>query len=143
MISDTTYLLRECNAGCKMASNAMEQVLPHVEDKALGDLLHKYNQKHLDIGATCHDMLNAAGDKSKDPHPMTRMMAWMGTEMKLTLHDDNGSVAGMMMDGCAMGIKSLSRYLNDYPKASQESQDLTKKLIHLEEDFLVELKPFV
>ena len=38
-----------------------------------------------------------------------------------------------------MGIKSLSRYLNQYSDASQESRDLARKLIRMEEDFLVEL----
>lgn len=143
MISDTAYLLRECNAGCRMASNAMEQVLPHVEDKKLGDLLHKYNRKHMDAKTNCHEMLCHMGEEDKDPHPLTRAMAWMGTEMKLTISDDNSTIAGMMMDGCSMGIKTLSRYLNQYPYASDESKDLARKLIRIEEDFLLELKPFV
>ena len=63
--------------------------------------------------------------------------------MKLNIRDDNSTVAGLLMDGCSMGIKSLSRYLNQYPEASEESQDLTRKLIHLEEDFMMQLKSFV
>ncbi len=143
MISDTTYLLRECNSGCKMASGAMEQVMPHVRDQKLSDLLHKYNEKHLDIGASCHELLTEDGDNGKDPHPLTRAMSWMSTEMKLNISDDNSTVAGLLMDGCSMGIKSLSRYLNQYPEASGESRELTRKLIHLEEDFMMQLKSFV
>lgn len=143
MISDTTYLLRECNSGCKMASGSMEQVMPHVHDQKLSELLHRYNEKHLDIGASCHELLTEHGDNGKDPHPLTRAMSYMGTEMKLNLRDDNSYVAGLLMDGCSMGIKSLSRYLNQYPDASTESRDLTRKLIHLEEDLMVELKKFV
>lgn len=143
MISDTTYLLRECNSGCKMASDAMEQVMPHVHDQKLSDLLHHYNQKHLDIGASCHELLDKDGDNGKDPHPLTRAMSYMSTEMKLGISDDNSTVAGLLMDGCSTGIKSLSRYLNQYPEASAQSRELTRNLIHLEEDFMMQLKSFV
>ena len=32
--------------------------------------------------------------------------------MKLTVHDSDKTVADLMTDGCNMGVKSLSRYLN-------------------------------
>ena len=32
---DTINLLKECNAGCKSATNSMEQVLPYVKDEKL------------------------------------------------------------------------------------------------------------
>ena len=139
MISDTTYLLKECNAGCRMATNSLEQVIPHVEDQKLCDLLHKYDLKHREIKEGCDVLLGKIGEEKNEPHPLARAFAWMGTEMKLTLRDDDSTVAGMMMDGCSMGIKSLSRYLNQYSEASTESRDLARKLIHMEEDFLVEL----
>lgn len=143
MISDTAYLLKECNAGCRMATSAMEQVMPHVDDKGLCDLLQKYDQKHRDIKEDCHSLLCKMGEDKKEPHPLARAFAWMETEMKLTIRDDNSAVAGLMMDGCSMGIKSLSRYLNQYPQASEESRELARKLIRMEEDFLLELGPYV
>ena len=143
MISDTTYLLKECNAGCRMATNSLEQVMPHVDDQRLSDLLHKYNLKHQEIKEGCDALLYKNGKETEEPHPLARAFAWMGTEMKLTFRDDDSTVAGMMMDGCSMGIKSLSRYLNQYSDASQESRDLARKLIKMEEDFLVELGHYI
>ena len=143
MISDTTYLLKECNAGCRMATNSLEQVIPHVEDQKLCDLLHKYDLKHREIKEGCDVLLGKIGEEKNEPHPLARAFAWMGTEMKLSFRDDGSAVAGMMMDGCSMGIKSLSRYLNQYSEASQESRDLARKLIRMEEDFLVELGHYI
>ena len=48
-----------------------------------------------------------------------------------------------MMDGCNMGIQSVSEYLNQYPQASQESKSLAKKLVETEEMFMKELKKFL
>lgn len=143
MISDTTYLLKECTAGCRQASGSLAQVIPHVDDRGFCDLLQKYEQKHREIRDNCHALLCEMGEDEKDPHPLARAFAWMGTEMKLTVRDDNSAVAGLMMDGCSMGIKSLSRYLNQYPQASEESRSIARKLIRTEEDFLLELGPYM
>ena len=62
MISDTTYLLKECNAGCRMATNSLEQVIPHVEDQKLCDLLHKYDLKHREIKEGCDVLLGKIGE---------------------------------------------------------------------------------
>ena len=143
MLHDTICLLKECNSGCKSATNSMEQVLPYVKDEKLSDLIHKYNAKHVDLGDSCHKMLNELGKDEEDPKPVSRAMAWLGTEMKLTMNDDTKTIVGMMMDGCNMGIKSLSGYMNEYSEASAESRALTKRLVKLEEDFHEELRAFI
>lgn len=143
MIHDTICLLKECNSGCKSATNSMEQVLPYVKDEELSNLIHKYNEKHVSIGDDCHTMLNEYGKDEKDPEPIAGAMAWLGTEIKLKMDDSTEKIAGLMMDGCNMGIKGLSSSLNQYKDASAESRRLTTRLVHMEEDFLEELKPFV
>ena len=45
MISDTAYLLKECNAGCRMATNSLQQAISHADDQRLCDLLHKYDRE--------------------------------------------------------------------------------------------------
>jgi len=44
-----------------------------------------------------------------------------------------------MIDGCNMGIKSVSEYINKYKTASKESVDLAKKLVKAEQEFMNEL----
>ena len=74
---------------------------------------------------------------------MASACAWMGVEMKMTMHPNNHEVAKLMMDGCNMGIQSVSEYLNKYPDASAESQRTAKDIIKIEEDFMQEMKAFV
>ncbi len=139
MNDDTIKLLRECNAGCKSATNSMEQVMPYIKDTHLKDLITSYNEKHVRTGDSCHELLNSVGENEKDPAAMAKVMSWMGTEMKLMINDDDSKVAEIMIDGCNMGIKSLSRYLNQYKGADTESVHLTEKLIKIEQDFMKEL----
>jgi len=48
-----------------------------------------------------------------------------------------------MTDGCNMGVKSLSRYLNQYAAADEAAKDITKRLIRLEEALAVHMRDFL
>ncbi|MBR2338577.1 MAG: hypothetical protein IKA63_03835 [Clostridia bacterium] len=144
MNEDTIKLLKECNAGCKSATNSMEQVMPFIkEDHGLRDILKKFNDEHISIGDECHALLNEIREDEKDPHPAAKVFSWISTEMKLMMDSQPEHIAELLLDGCNMGIKSLSRYLNQYQKASEETRELTRKLIQCEQQFYKELLPYV
>ena len=42
-----------------------------------------------------------------------------------------------------MGVKSLNRYLNQYEAASEDSKDITKRLIALEEKLAEDIRRFL
>ena len=144
MNNDTICLLKECNSGCKNATNSMEQVLPFCkEDSTIKKTIDKYNDEHIAIGDECHKLLNELQKDEKDPPSIVKAFSWVSTEMKLMLDNDAKKIAGIMFDGCSMGIKSLSGYLNQYPDASEESRNLTRKLIDLEKEFMDDMLNFV
>ena len=59
------------------------------------------------------------------------------------MREDNHQAAKILMDGCNMGIQSLSEYINKYKAASKESISIAKSLIKTEEDFMCDLKKFI
>ena len=61
----------------------------------------------------------------------------------MMLEDSDRTVADLMTDGCDMGVKSLSKYLNQYQAADETSKNLAKRLIGLEEQLSVELRKFL
>jgi hypothetical protein len=143
MNEDSICLLKECNAGCKTATDSMEQVMPYVEDDNFRKLIDKYNEPHIKIGDECHQLLNEHNKDEQDPNGMTKAFSWVSTELKLWINDDTKKIAKIMMDGCNMGIQSLSEYINKYVNASKESIDLAKKLVKTEQNFMDELKEFL
>ena len=143
MNEDTINILKECNAGCKSATSSMEQVMDHVKDQKLKLLIKKYNDSHIKLGDECHEMLNEAYQNEKDPNKFAMAMAEMGTEVKLALDNSNHKIASLLVDGCNMGIKSLSEYINKYCTADEKSTKLTQKLISLEKDFMNELLAYL
>jgi hypothetical protein len=143
MSNDTVKLLRECNAGCKSATNSMEQVLRYLDNEDLKNLIDEYNDKHIKLGDECHQMLNELDEEEKDPDKMAKTFSWISTEVKLMMNDNSQKIAELMIDGCNLGIKSLSKYINQYKNASNESVDLAKRFIKIEQEFMNELLKYL
>ncbi len=136
MNEDTAKLLKECNAGCKSATNSMEQVQPYITDEKLKSTIDEYNDKHIKIGDECHQMLNEVNEEEKDPKVMAKAYSWVSTEVKLMMNNNSHEIANIMIDGCNMGIKSVSEYINKYKAASEESVNLAKDLVKMEQEFM-------
>ncbi len=143
MDANTIELLKECSSGCKMAMESVKQVRARIKDGKLNDLLEAYGEKHRGLEREIEGFLGEYGKTGSEPKKMAEFMAWMEVQMKMFLHPDDHQAAKLMMDGCNMGIQSVSEYVNKYPGASKESQEIAKKIIKIEEDFMVEMKEFV
>jgi hypothetical protein len=140
---DTIELLKECNAGVKMGVDSIAEVLDHVQSSNLKQLLNSSKEEHQKIGSEVHQVLNRYDESGKEPNPMAKSMSWLKTNMKITMDESDGTVADLITDGCNMGVKSLNRYLNQYKAADEQSKDLTKKLIRLEQQMAVDLAPYL
>ena len=141
--SDTIKLLRECNAGIKMGVSSITEVVDHVKDSNMYKILDKSREEHNRLGSQTRKLLNQYNDSGKDPNPIAKGMSWMKTNLKLTVNDTDAAVADLMTDGCNMGVKSLSRYLNQYKAAEEQVKDITKKLIKLEEQLSVDMRDYL
>ena len=140
---DTIRLLRECDAGIKMGISSIDDVLGHVEDKKLYDLLSKSKNDHETLQREIQELLGEYKDEGKNPNPIAKGMSWMKTNMKLGMDAEDSTIADLMTDGCNMGVKSLGKYLNQYKAADEESKNITKKLIHIEDSLAVDLRKFL
>ena len=129
---DTIKLLRECDAGIKMGVASIDDVLDHVSSQDLYTHLNRCKDEHEALKTELQTMLGRYHDEGKNPNPIAKGMSWMKTNMKLGMEDTDATIADLMTDGCNMGVKSLSRYLNQYKAADESSKDITKRLIHLE-----------
>lgn len=143
MEDDTIKLLRECNAGIKMGVSSLEDVLPHVQDDKLENLLMQSKDTHCRLGDTTHGYLQEYHDEGKEPAAMAKMMSWMKTNVKLTGEELDRVVADLITDGCNMGVKSLYRYLHQYPAADDKVKKLCKDTIDAEEKLIKELQDYL
>lgn len=141
--SDTIKLLRECDAGIKMGVASIDEVLDHVENSDLKQDLSSCKGEHQALKSEIQTLLDKYQDDGKDPNPVAKSMSWIKTNMSLGMNDSDQTIASLMTDGCNMGVKSLNKYLNQYEAADEVSKDITKRLIHLEEQLVREIRPYL
>lgn len=140
---DTIKLLRECDAGIKMGVKSIEDVLDHVKSHDLKTHLNRCKEEHEALQEELQQELDRFGDEGKNPNPIAKGMSWMKTNMKLGMDDSDKVVADLITDGCNMGVKSLSRYVNQYKAADEKSKDIAKRLIRLELLLTEEVRGFL
>lgn len=140
---DTIKLLRECDAGIKMGVDSIDQVREYAKNSELKDALTECKSKHEKLKDELQQALDRFGDDGKSPNPMAEGMSKVKTNFKLGLDMSDSTIADLITDGCNMGIKSLSRYLNQYEAADEKAKDITKKLISQEQQLLGKMRPFL
>ena len=129
---DTIKLLRECNAGIKMGVDSIDEILDETTDRRLIKMLRETMDEHKRLGSETHRLLNRYGDEGKDPNPLAKSMSWIKTNVMMAVDAGDNTIADLITDGCNMGVKSLSRYLNKYEAADEESKNIAKQLIACE-----------
>lgn len=140
---DTIKLLKECNAGIKMGVSSIEEVVDRVENHTLKATLVQSLDEHKRLGDETHNLLNEYNDKGKEPNIMAKSMSWLKTNMMLSANECDETISDLLTDGCNMGVKSLSKYLNKYAAADESSKDIAKKLISMESQLAIDMRPYL
>ena len=140
---DTIKLLRECDAGIRMGISSIDDVIDDVKNKDFKEKLNACKDEHENLQNKLLVMLENFHDDGKDPNPMAKGMSWVKTKVMLAADDSDNTVADLMTDGCNMGVKSLSRYLNKYKAADEDSKNITKDLIDVEEKLCKDIREYL
>ena len=140
---DTIRLLRECDAGVKMGVSSISDVLDYVHDENFKAKLTTCKADHEKLDIEISNLLRSYQDDGKEPAMMAKAMSYAKTSMKLAMNDSDATIADLMTDGCNMGVKSLSKYLNKYKAADEKSKDITKRLIDLEQRLTLDMQRYL
>ena len=141
--NDTVRLLRQCDSGVKMGISSIEDVLDDVQSRELYSGLRDSLQEHHRLEKETRALLRDLGEPDRDPPAMARGMSKIKTELKMMTERKDAAVADLIVDGCNMGVKSLSKYLNQYQAADTQSRDIAKKLIAMESDLSLQMRSYL
>lgn len=142
-MNDTINLLKECNKGSKMAVNSIDELLEKTQSDKLSHILIECKDRHTKVGNEIHNLLNEYGKNEEEIPPIAKAMSWVVTNMKMAVEHDDKTIANIMTDGCNMGIKSLTKHLNEYENADVEVKNLCEKIIKIEENFVTSVRHFL
>lgn len=140
---DTIRLLQETSSGCKMALDTIDHIKSHVEDQQLRVIINKYHDSHEQLQQECMHALAEAGAENKEPNKIAQAFATIQSRVKMLVDDDKSMAASLLTDGCNMGVKSMSEYMNQYRNANDESKRMAGKLRDLEEKMIGDLQPML
>lgn len=140
---DTIELLKECNAGVKMGVSSIEDLIDKAENSKLKAILSDSLDEHKRLGDETREILNDYDDEGKEPNPMAKGMSWLKTNMMMSVNHSDETIADLIYEGCSMGVKSLSRYLNKYEAAEEKTKDIAKKLISMEDKLATEMRAYL
>ena len=141
---DSIKLLKECDAGSKMAVTSLDDIMEKVENENLKKLFQETKDHHAKLGNEIHALLMEYGSEEKEPNPMAKGMSKMKTNFMMGMKDETDEVAAdLITDGCNMGIKSLYKYMNQYPAADSKVKDLCQRLISIEDQLRKELRSYL
>ena len=107
------------------------------------NLLEDCKSQHRKLDTEIHESLNRYDDNGKDPTPIAKGMSWVKTNVMLAVNESDKTIADLMTDGCNMGVKSLNKYLNKYEAADENSKDIAKRLINIEEKLAVDIRRYL
>jgi hypothetical protein len=141
--NDTVYLLKECDAGSKMAVSSIDDMLDKVRDSNLKKLLTESREHHEKLGNDLHSILNQYKSEEKEPNIMAKGMSYLKTNMKLSMDECDATIADLITDGCNMGIKSLYKYLNQYSDADPKAKELCMRLIRIEQELRKDMRNYL
>ena len=141
--NDTVELLKECDAGVQMGISSIKEVLDYSKSEQVRKLLYDCKERHDHLNNEIQQLLEQYQDDGKGPNPIAKGMSWIKTTAMLSIDSSDATIADLMVDGCDMGVKSLSRYLNKYKAADEKSKDIAKRLIRLEEQLSKDLREFL
>ena len=133
MEEHSVNLLRECDSGCKMAAESLEQIRDMVSDQELWKDITESYEKHQELDAKIKKTLSA----------MASAWSWMSTEMRMLAKGGDKEAASIVTDGCNMGIKTICGYKNQYSGASKAVMEIADELTGMEENLRDHMKKFL
>lgn len=140
---DTVKLLKECDSGIQMGISAINDVINDVKSSDFRSLLNESRSHHEMLQNEINGLLDVHNDDGKNPNPMAKGMSWIKTNVKMAVDNSDNTVADLITDGCNMGTKFLSRYLNQYKSADTISKDITSRLIKIEDELVSDIRQFL
>ncbi len=140
---DSINLLKECHSGVVMGISSYEDVAPRIKSKKLLGIVEENKKSHIQTQKEIKQLLFENGEEAKNPPAPASVMADITLNVKLAINEKDSQIAAILADGCSMGIKSLSKYKNQYSAAEKKAVTLTDNIIEMEETMHKALREFL
>ena len=138
-------VLDEVNKGATMGMNAIDYIVPKVQDNEFKKVLGIEYNKYKDISRRANHLYENY-TLEKEPHEissMEKMMTWYGVQMKTMNDKSNSKISELLLNGTNMGIIEGRRLLNQNPNVNPKIKTLLSDFVKMQEDSVETLKAYL
>ena len=136
-------ILAELHKGCCMGMDALNFIIPKVEEKSFLDLLEKQLIEYDDIAGRI-DLLyqDYTTSDTHETKPMVKAMTWYGIQKDTVLDSSVSNSADLLIRGTTMGIIEGKKIIN-HKTMDKKVHKMCKEYINMQEAYVEKLKEFL
>ena len=138
-------VLDEVNKGATMGMDAINYLVPKVQDSNFKNVLDVEYNKYKDISRRANNLYENYTTE-KEPHEtntMNKMMTWYGVQMKTMNDQSNSKISELLMQGTNMGIIEGRRLLNNNKEIDKEVRQILNDFVVMQEDSVETFKKYL
>lgn len=138
-------VLDEVNKGATMGMDAIDYLVPKVQDNEFKKVLDVEYNKYKDISRRANHLYENYTIE-KEPHEtniMNKMMTWYGIQMRTMNDNSNSKISELLMQGTNMGIIEGRRLLNQNPNMNAKIKTLLNDFVKMQENSVEILKIYL
>jgi hypothetical protein len=141
MQKSNTELLDELYNTSKMGLEAVDTLLPKVQDDAMRRQILSQRKDYEKTAVKASDMLqNADNQPQAVKKPMQKAMLWGSIQLNTAADTSTEHLAEMMVQGTVMGMVSIQKRLNELPQSDAGSRALAEGFLKTEQQHIDALK---
>ncbi len=126
-----------------MASEAIDMLLPKVENENLSKELNEEKSEYGKFCDGCIKLLEENGARPKPQNPISKLGLWSGIQLNTLTDRSDDKIAEIMIQGNDMGVIDLTRLLKEYDNLEEKYKNLAESLISFEEESTQIMKNFL
>ena len=126
-----------------MASEAIDMLLPKVENENLSKELNEEKSEYGKFCDGCIKLLEEQGYNPKPQNPLSKLGLWSGIQLNTLTDRSDDKIAEIMIQGNDMGVIDLTRLLKEYDNLEEKYKNLAESLISFEEESTQIMKNFL
>lgn len=136
-------ILDELNKGCCMGMDALDMIIPKVEEDTFKDLLEKQRLEYQDLSNRIDDIYRTYTEKDiHETKKIEKIMTWYGIQKDTVLDNSVSKLADLLIKGTDMGIIEGRRLLNN-KTMDKKVHKICSEYIKMQEAYLEKLKEFL
>lgn len=136
-------LLREMVRSTTMGIDAIDNVLPHVEDENLVKTMKTQQQSMKDLLAEAKKGLSREEIEEAEGSKLSKTMLKASSSISAMMNSDTSHLARMLIEGYETGIVSLQKCMNEMEKVHEEIPVCAKDLIRSYDKHIKALRKYL